>query len=339
MAISRHNYEIYFIDYHEGNLPPDREEKLMAFLEANPDLKKEFDEYFAEPLLADQNIIFKNKKSLKKEDRTPEFSKNEQMVIAYLEGDLSVDDKLRVESILNEDDNFQQLHEHYLTTRSITDYSITYPDKAELKKKSNVAFLLPQYLRYAAAAAIVIFIGITAYFRFTPADDTRITNVPQRLETRQSGRIELQPDYLVLKSRNNAPSSAQMSWRQEGIPPVRLASVYTLTVTSSAQNAYAAVILVPRPFPVSGSDVFAMDTEAKQKNLVGKIFSGLFMKVSEPFSVENSSRQSTDSDKLSIWDVADLGMKGINVLGDHDYTLVRKYNEKGNVKGVMLAGE
>jgi hypothetical protein len=339
MAINRHNYEIYFIDYHEGNLPPDRKEELMAFLIANPDLKKEFDEYSVEPLLADQNIIFRNKKLLKKEESTPEFNEDDQMAIAYQEGDLSADDKLRADSMLDEDDNFQQLHELYLRTRSIADYSITYPDKAVLKKKSNVAFLFPQYLRYAAAAAIVIFIGITAYFRFAPADEPRITSIPQRLETRPSGHIDLQPDYPVLKSRNDVPSSVQMSWREEGIPPVRLASVHPLSVTPSAQDTYAAVILIPRPFPVSGSDVFAMDEEIKKKSLMGKIFSGLFTKASAPFSVENSNRQTTDPGNLSIWDIADLGMKSINVLGDHDYTLVRKYNENGNVKGIMLAGE
>lgn len=339
MAINKHNYEIYFIDYHEGNLPPDREEELMAFLIANPDLKNELDEYSAEPLLADQNIIFMNKKLLKKEESTPEFNEDDRMVIAYQEGDLSADDKLRADSMLDENDNFQQLHELYLTTRSIADFSITYPDKTELKKKSNVAFFLPQNLRYAAAAAILIFIGITAYFRFAPADEPRITSIPQRLETRPSGHIDLQSDYLVLKYRNNAPSSVQMSYREEGNPPVRLASVYPLTVTPSAQDAYVAVILVPRPYLVSGSDVLAMDEEAKQKSLMGKIFSGLFNKVSEPFSIENSSNQASESGKLSIWDVADLGMKGINILGDHDYTLVRKYNENGIVKGVMLAGE
>jgi len=338
MAINRHNYEIYFIDYHEGNLPPDREEELMAFLEANPDLKKEFDEYPEEPLLADQNIIFRNKKLLKKEESSPEFSENDQMAIAYLEGDLSADDKLRADSMLNEDDHVQQLHEQYLSTRSIADYSITCPDKAELKKKSNVAFLLPQYLRYAAAAAIIIFIGITAYFRFTPADEPRITSLPQRLETRPAGLIEFQADCLVLESRNDPPSSIQMSWREEGIPPVRLASIHPLAITPSPQGTYAA-ILFPRPFPVSGSDVFAMDTEVKQKSLVGKIFSGFFNKASAPFSIENKSNRAGKSDKLSIWDIADLGMQGINVLGDHDYTLVRKYNEDGNVKGVVVAGK
>ena len=277
MAINRHNYEIYFIDYYEGNLPPDREEELMAFFEANPDLKKEFEEYSAEPLLADQNIIFRNKKSLKKEESKPEYSENDQMAIAYLEGDLSADDKLRAESMLDEDDNFQQLHKDYLRTRSVADYSITYPDKAVLKKKSNVAFLLPPYLRYAAAAAIIISIGITAYFRLSPTDEPRIANVLQRLESRSSGHIELQADYLVLKSRNVAPSSMQMSWHEEETPPVRLASVHPLSVTPSTQGAYAA-ILIPRSFPVSGSDALAMDEEIKKKSLVGKIFSGLFNK-------------------------------------------------------------
>ena len=158
MAINRHNYEIYFIDYHEGNLPPDREEELMAFFEANPDLKKEFEEYSAEPLLADQNIIFRNKKSLKKEESKPEYSENDQMAIAYLEGDLSADDKLRAESMLDEDDNFQRLHKEYLRTRSVADYSITYPDKAVwLSSFLHTSAMLLQRQSLSSLASLPIF--------------------------------------------------------------------------------------------------------------------------------------------------------------------------------------
>ena len=43
--LSRSNYEIYFLDYYEGNLTESQRRELMSFLEQNPDLKEEFDSF------------------------------------------------------------------------------------------------------------------------------------------------------------------------------------------------------------------------------------------------------------------------------------------------------
>ena len=45
MKIDRNNYEVYFIDYFEGNLNREEREELFQFLFLNPDLKNEFDEF------------------------------------------------------------------------------------------------------------------------------------------------------------------------------------------------------------------------------------------------------------------------------------------------------
>ena len=39
MEINRNNYEIFMLDYIEGNLPLDIREDLICFLNNNPDLK------------------------------------------------------------------------------------------------------------------------------------------------------------------------------------------------------------------------------------------------------------------------------------------------------------
>lgn len=43
--ITRENYEIWFLDFAEGNLSPDQQKLLFAFLEKNPDLQKELDSF------------------------------------------------------------------------------------------------------------------------------------------------------------------------------------------------------------------------------------------------------------------------------------------------------
>ena len=70
MEINRNNYEIFFLDYHEGNLSAQQQAKLFIFLEQHPDLKNEF-ESFDLVKLPSINIFFEEKNSLKRELITP----------------------------------------------------------------------------------------------------------------------------------------------------------------------------------------------------------------------------------------------------------------------------
>lgn len=45
MNINSHNYEAFFLDYHEGNLSPQQVADLLLFLEQHPGLKQDFDSF------------------------------------------------------------------------------------------------------------------------------------------------------------------------------------------------------------------------------------------------------------------------------------------------------
>ena len=67
MTIKKHNYEAYFLDYHEGNLTPQEVADLLLFVEQHPELKDEF-ESFENVTLEDYSTpSFENKDILKKE--------------------------------------------------------------------------------------------------------------------------------------------------------------------------------------------------------------------------------------------------------------------------------
>jgi len=40
--INRHNYEEFFLDYHEGNLSGEQKAMVILFVESNDDLLEEF---------------------------------------------------------------------------------------------------------------------------------------------------------------------------------------------------------------------------------------------------------------------------------------------------------
>jgi len=63
--INRSNYEVWFIDYADGQLSPDQVAEMLLFLEENPDLKNEFS-LFEQVTLPVDTVEFAFKKSLKK---------------------------------------------------------------------------------------------------------------------------------------------------------------------------------------------------------------------------------------------------------------------------------
>lgn len=90
--INRNNYEIYFIDHFDGRLSAAEESELQAFLEHNPDLKRELEDF--EILeVPQEKTTYPRKESLKKNIQpslTGITDDNfEDYCIAYYEGDLN----------------------------------------------------------------------------------------------------------------------------------------------------------------------------------------------------------------------------------------------------------
>jgi len=87
--INRHNYEVFFIDYFDGNLTPDQTNELFLFLNENPDLKEEFDSFEEIPIHI-PNETFAAKETLKKNpDALINAANFEEFCIASVENDLT----------------------------------------------------------------------------------------------------------------------------------------------------------------------------------------------------------------------------------------------------------
>ena len=104
MKITRDNYEEYFLDYSEGKLNSALEEEFEQFLEANPDLKKELEE-FENLSFADDSKIKFNKKSSLKRNFIPvgEINENnyENFLIGEIENDLNEMGKRNLETFIS----------------------------------------------------------------------------------------------------------------------------------------------------------------------------------------------------------------------------------------------
>jgi hypothetical protein len=130
MNINKHNYEAFFLDYHEGNLSPQQVAELLLFVEQHPGLKEEFENFENITLEDISSFSFEDKASLKKEIVV---SNKDEFFIRSVENDLSaVEEKLLV-SFLQHNPQYLPELELYKKTKLKAD-TIVFPGKENLKE-------------------------------------------------------------------------------------------------------------------------------------------------------------------------------------------------------------
>lgn len=328
MAVDIHNYEAYFLDYLEGSLPEAESRALMAFLDEHPHLRQELESYDKVLMDPDLGIQYDKKQSLKRSEETG-IPMDDQRAIAALEGDSDGRDA---------DERLLAMYQH---TRLAADPGIRFIEKVSLKKRPMI---MPPYVRYAAAAMIVMLIAVGAWFTFSPENSIQ-RNTPEiaLLESRPPASIDIQSNPYQPVGRDT--ERMQMSYaNREAVRIDRVQYALAEKVSPSPAMAVAnfPAYLTPSAikYEVPEMEGLASGEQGRERSLVGKILAGLANTVKAPFENRFDRPEKDNSrDKFTFWDLAELGVKGVNAIGDHDYTLVREYNEDGKLKGVVVLDE
>ena len=153
--ITINNYEAYMLDYVEESLSPELIAELMLFLELNPDLKVELDNFEVHELkpLNQQPI---DKSELKKEVSIITLGNYEAFIIAEIEGENSVENSAALHLFVNENPNIKKEFLAYQSTRLVAP-TIVFENKSGLKKKSGTVIFMNWMYSSAAAIAIIVF--------------------------------------------------------------------------------------------------------------------------------------------------------------------------------------
>ncbi|HSG68132.1 MAG TPA: hypothetical protein VK994_05450, partial [Bacteroidales bacterium] len=242
---------------------------------------------------------------------------------------------------ISSSEELKALHAQFRQAKLTPDTGLQYLGAADLKRSLPLLGWTARRV-IAAAAAVVILIGIASVLVFQTSGPV----VRENFALNQA--IQIKPDHILtahempsLRPREIPPASDQPSER-ESLMIAKAAPVTGTKITDPVTLNHTPVILYAR-IPESNPYYPALNDAApalanENKTLAGKVISGFFSKISAPFATDRE-KTADQNRKVTFWDLAELGVKSINVLGDHDYTLVREYNEKGNVKGVMLVEE
>ena len=154
--ITRENYEIYFMDYMDGNLSARERAEVEAFLLVHPDLRELLDG-MNEVWLEVPVEVFDKKEEIKRTVREREI---EYYAIATAEGVITGEEQTWVDGNVDKD-VFEREVEMYAKVKVKPDPICRLEGKVGVYRKSGAVLFVK---RYAAIAAVVALGGVVAIY-------------------------------------------------------------------------------------------------------------------------------------------------------------------------------
>jgi hypothetical protein len=352
MQIDRSNYEIWLIDWIDGNLNDIELAQLKNFLNANSDLKAEFDELntLKDPIPFIPKDLFLHKEKLRKTSADLTGAQFEYLCAAYLENDLSVDQKS--ELLISIKQNNEKRRSFELIQRmKVTPPDVSFKHKRRLIRSTVGQKTLRLALIGLSAAAIISMVII---FRISlppslrmKADITSLEieiNTPLLKPSVQKSSDKLLPVQNSSINKTHIKNLSQLS--QTGSPGLTdintLKSVQNDSLASFSENT---MIILSR-IPVSERGIFEKpvipgtlisinskiqiaeedDGRPRFGRFLAKAFRQRILK-------ENTAKDSP----LKAYEIAEAGVSGLNKLLGWEMALDERKDENGNLKSVYFS--
>ncbi|MFT5859580.1 MAG: hypothetical protein ACI865_001683 [Flavobacteriaceae bacterium] len=192
-AITLLNVEHFLIASAEGVLPEEKQVELEAFISIHPELENDQAYFKAAVLSPDESITFEAKNDLKSNlehslSDTITATNAEYFMIACTEGILSKEKSEEFAAFVSSHPALIKDKAYFAATVLSPDMSITYENKAGLKRKAIVFW---PYMAIAAAASVII-----AFFLLTNGqleEIPRTANNPDDTEQVDENKTDLLP--------------------------------------------------------------------------------------------------------------------------------------------------
>jgi len=347
MKINRNNYELFFVDYLDGNLSDYEIRMLENFLLINPDLRAEL-EGTEKISLSPETVVFNQKDLLRKPDISLPVNENnlEDFCIAVSEGDLNEQQHKGLDNYLKSHPESESLLALYRQLHLTPDRNIIYPWKGKLKK---TIMLIPREVLYpllsvAAAVTLMMIIylrseditqnlpGIASDLpsaiiaKPDPTENEPILekeeiqrNVP---EISQAAIITFSAPKEKKKTpeikKNIVPERTNSDQKgKDLLPPQKLNPSFEIKLPSVAENQ----INIPS---IEGDRISYSTVKTKQK-------SPEYLSISEYARQQLSEKVLGSRERITAWEIADVGISGINKLTGGEMKLEKKTDEEGKI--------
>lgn len=151
------NYEEAFLSYIDGELSAEGMAAVEAFVLLHPDLQQELDILLSTKLDSEVVVCYE-KESLLADNMKVTIT--DEDLLLYIDNELSREQKSKVESRLAADIQYNYEHQLLLSAKLAADQNIVYPNKADLYRHTQKRIKPKIWMRIAAAAILLLSIGI-----------------------------------------------------------------------------------------------------------------------------------------------------------------------------------
>ena len=305
--LTRSNYQIYFLDYHEGNLTERHRSELFLFLEQHPDLKEEFDSFVNVVLEPDTLTSFANKESLKKKENI-HSGNYRTWLVAYFEKDLNLSQIAEVERFLEANPSLKPELEIIRRTKISPDHRIVFKNKSVLRKGGKlIGFSSPAFRALAVAASILLLLVSIYVFRHQESNAPQMAdkNVPSAVSPSENPSSSVSVDTIKDEKKTLQAEHKIVS------PEVNHKSLFASDQKRKSNPEFEKKLQTVPENPAPESAIAQQSPQ--QKDSV--VFEKQIMSEQEPKLAANTqvnSKRKTDAGKLSEFlseqDMKDLGL-------------------------------
>jgi hypothetical protein len=235
-TINKHNYETYFLDYHEGALSREEMTAVVLFIETNEEFMEEFYNFKNVSLApAGSEVIEADKIGLY---QGPVVANREDYFVGLVEGDLTAEEELQVSELIEQHPIFQKELAAFETAK-LAPIFVAYPGKKALKKSGVLIPLFKFAIPAAAASIIVLFLlnfgGLDRqYDRHTSGLSDELTDL-SKYYANLSPVLYVAPNYPTNSNIKHAgqPTEDGKKPNYGGIQKMAIKEVNQLTVSTS----------------------------------------------------------------------------------------------------------
>ncbi len=349
MQINRSNYEIWLIDWLDGNLTDIQVKQLQCFLIENPDLKEEFDELNTFRLNPSGNS-FSHKNNLIKTSANFSDTQFEYLSVVYLENDLSSHQQEELKEIIKHDHKKKVSFELIQNTK-LHPVAHSYKNKNGLMRMTPAQKIIRLASIMLSAAAIIIFVVISSVSKPKTL----------QLKTEKTAQI-IVPDSSVL--RPAAEKFANSLTKEKDIIVItkqskNLAVVSHKTAAASSEisvnnqsqsdsSSSSAVLHRAVPERISFTPDINLKDELISNSLIAfnstitpveydEYRSRLGRLIAKTFREKILKEKAAKDSPLKVYEIAEAGVTGLDKLLGWQMALDEKKDANGELKSVYFS--
>lgn len=341
MDINRNNYEAYLLDLMEGKLSLSDQQKVRDFLMLNPDCSPSLlgsEPWFLEP----EEVLYLGREKLKKElpdaDTGISESNFDLFSIARMEGDLTASQEWDHQQMLVGDEEKNLEWSLWLQTRLVAQ-KVKYQGKGALKKNRGLkrgVFWLSVLSSAAAIALLLIFLRVDTNIERPPIAEESveqeesliIENSSSPVLAEESLTIADDPVLFSIKKITDGPVESDGKGEQRS-PTVTQDTL--LPVEPKLVESRPLRLAANMPMPAHAVD-YDQITPLNIPPTKARITNLTLAQISE-IDVQEALVTYKEEKDISVWSIANAGLKGLNKITGADMSLLAARDESGGISG------